>query len=85
MFSVPTSPLALVGKRILLPGDLEAEISQVFNLASGQQGCDEAWVAEICVPLRNRECLFDPNQGISLTGKRWVPLSEMGRSIWVID
>lgn len=85
MFSVPQSPCALIGRQVILPCGTSAEISEIFNLTSGIDGCEPAWIVEVSFALRERECLYDPLQGISLTGKRLHPLSELGRSIWIAN
>lgn len=85
MFSMPQSPADLIGKRAVIEGGLPAYITDIFDLASGQVDFDEAHVAEVTISLGERECHFDPTIGISLTGKRLYPLSEIGLSIFVLD
>ncbi len=85
MFSVPRNPQDLIGYQAILEGGLRAHISGAFDLASGVENVPESWVLEMCIELPERGFYYDPLIGVSLTGKRLYPSSEIGRSVTLID
>jgi len=83
MFSLPQSPDDLIGARVLLSDGTPAAICAVYNLASGISDFGDFWVMDIKIPLAKRECHYQPEIGISLTGLRSMPLSVIGKDCWL--
>ncbi len=77
-------PDLLLGRSVLLKNGHTGNISKVFDLADGLDEFSFHWIVEITLNLKKRECHFDPKIGVSLTGKRLLPASMIGRLVFVI-
>ncbi len=78
------SPDMLIGRSVMFENAHTGNISKVFNISEGLKGLSARWIIEITIVLKERECHFDPVIGVSLTGKRLFPTSEIGISILVL-
>ena len=83
MFSLPHNPTDLVGAKILLADGTPAAICAVYNLVADINEFDDFWVMDIKIPLANKECHYQPDIGISLTGRRSLPMSVIGQDCWL--
>ncbi len=74
----------LVGHTVLLNTGNLGHISKIFDLADGVKGMPPRLIVEITLVLRENECHFEPKTGVSLTGQRLHPITELGKTFFVI-
>lgn len=79
------SPDMLIGRPVMFENGHTGNISKIFDLAEGLDKLSCRWIIEVTIMLKERECHFDSKVGVSLTGKRLFPASEIGRTLLILD
>lgn len=75
---------ARYGPLVILEQGFRGKITTAYDLSEGAPEYNPSWILEVQIELPEQACHFTPEIGVSLSGRRLFPASELGKSTLVL-